>query len=119
MPSTTMFSTRSRSGRPDRPRARTAASNTCSGSDAAASNMPIESSTVISDHLERGTDALGLRLRQQSLVLRIVGRRRLVDEHHRDVVADLVLALEPRVVERLLVLEVEQRPLVLRAGQDL
>jgi len=67
---------------------------------------------------EGGPDALGPGLGHQAVVLGAVDRLRLVDEHHRDVVADGVAPLEARVVQGLLVLEVEQRALVLGAGQD-
>src|SRR5258705_9811373 len=120
MPSTTMCSIRSRFGSPSRPRAATAASKTCSGRWAATSHIPAVSRTSSTrSGIERRADALGVGLRREPLVLRIVGGDGLVDEHHRDVVADLVLPLEPRVVEDLLVLEVQQGALVLRAGQDL
>src|SRR5437588_6889715 len=94
MPSTTMFSMRSRSGSPERPRARTAASKTCSGIDVAAATIPIESSTSLMSRLERRLDAGRVGLRDQALVLGVVDGGRLVDEHHGDVVAHLVLALE-------------------------
>ena len=42
-----------------------------------------------------------------------------VDEHDRDVVLHEVAPLQPRVVERVLVGEVQQRALVLGAGEDL
>ena len=58
-------------------------------------------------------------LAEQARVLGVVDRLGLVDQHDRDVVADRVAALEARVVERRLVLEVEQRALVLRAREDL
>jgi hypothetical protein len=68
--------------------------------------------------LERRFDALGGGLVEESLVLGVVHGLGLVDQHDRDVVLDRVPALEPRVVERVLALEVQQRALVLRARQD-
>ena len=58
-----------------------------------------------------------LRLRtDDALVLGVVDRARLVDEHHRDAVGvDAVGDMQPRVVE--LVAGVDQRTVVLRAGQ--
>ena len=53
------------------------------------------------------------------VVLGVVDGLGLVDQHDRDVVAHRVAPLQPRVVERRLVLEVEQRALVLRAREDL
>ena len=61
--------------------------------------------------------ALGLG--EQPVVLGVVDRLGLVDEHDRDVVLDGVAALQPRVVERVLVLEVQERALVVGAGEDL
>src|SRR5438552_9366004 len=72
-----------------------------------------------SGRVERGPDAVGLGLAHQPLVLVVVDRLRLVDEHHGDVVLDRVTPLEARVVERVLVREVEQRTLVLGTGEDL
>ena len=49
----------------------------------------------------------------------VVDRLGLVDQHDRDVLADGVAPLQAGVVERVLVGEVEQRALVLGAGEDL
>ena len=68
--------------------------------------------------LERRLDALGLGLGQQPLVLGVVDRLGLVDQHDRDVVLDRVATLQAGVVERVLALEVEERTLVLGAGED-
>ena len=59
--------------------------------------------------------ACGLGL--EALVLVGAHRFGLVDEHHRDPVDDAVAAVEPGVVKRFLVGEVEEGPLVLRAGE--
>src|SRR5215211_5586479 len=69
--------------------------------------------------LERRLDPLGLRLAHQPAVLGVVDGLRLVDQHDRDVVAHGVAALEARVVQRALVLEIEERALVLGTGEDL
>ena len=61
----------------------------------------------------------GLGLGQQALVLGVVDRLGLVDQHDGMSSWMRVAALEARVVERVLVLEVEQRALVLGAGEDL
>ena len=52
-------------------------------------------------------------------VLGVVDGLGLVDEHDRDVVTDGVPALQARVVQGRLRLEVEERSLVLRASEDL
>src|SRR5260370_374786 len=67
---------------------------------------------------ERRPDAGGVGLGSQPVVFGVADGLRFVDEHDRDVVADGVAALEPRVVQRRFVGEVQQRPLVLGAGQD-
>src|SRR5437879_6430743 len=72
-----------------------------------------------SGRVERRLDTVGLGLAQEPLVLGVVDGLRLVDEHHGDVVLDRVAPLEPGVVERVLVLEVEERALVLGTGEDL
>ena len=66
-----------------------------------------------------GASPSSLDLGHDSPVFCVVDRLGLVDQHHRDVVADRVATLQARVVERVLVGEVVQRPLVLRAGEDL
>src|SRR5207302_5579980 len=120
MPRTTTWSISPASGRPGSPRARSAAASTCSGREAVASSMPWESSAIRAPLLlEGGLDALGLGLGQQAVVLGVVDRLGLVDEHDRDVVANRVAPLQAGVVQAVLVLEVEQRALVLRAGEDL
>src|SRR4051812_30108256 len=68
---------------------------------------------------EGGLDAGARGRGHEPLVLRVAHGLGLVDEHDRDVVADRVAPLQPGVVERLLVGEVEQRALVLGTGQDL
>src|SRR4029453_15397098 len=123
MPSTRTLSTSSAAGRPSIPAPPPAAPATSSGKRAAWPNMSRLSSTSLvawdMSAFERGGDALRLGLGQQTLVLGVVDGLGLVDKHDRDVFADGVAALEPGVVQRVLVLEVEQRPLVLRAGEDL
>ena len=52
-------------------------------------------------------------------MLGVVDSLGFVDEHDRDVVSHGVAALEARVVQGALVLEVEERALVLGAGEDL
>ncbi len=52
-------------------------------------------------------------------MLRVVDCLRLVDQHDGNVVDDRVPQLQPRVVEALLVLEIEERALVARAGQNI
>ncbi len=112
-----------RQGREDRPSPGRAGPRrrTCSGSPAVSSNIPSVSSTTSAYRLrvEGRFDALGLRLGAEPLVLGVVDRLGLVDQHDRDVVGDPVAEPQARVVQRLLVGEVEQRPLVLGAGQDL
>src|SRR3546814_13916706 len=65
------------------------------------------------------SDVCSSDLGQEALVLGVVDRLGLVDQHDRYVVTDGVAALQARVVERVLVLEVQERALVVRAGQDL
>ncbi len=48
----------------------------------------------------------------------VVDGGRLLDEHHGDVVADLVRAAQPWVEEHLFTVEVVQRALVFGAGED-
>src|SRR5918995_172775 len=122
MPSTTTLSISSAGGSPPMPVEALAASATCSGKRAARPNMSWLSSTSlapVTSTIEGRGDALRLGLGQEAVVLGVVDGLGLVDQHDRDVLADGVAALEPRVVERVLVLEVEQRALVLRAGEDL
>src|SRR5690554_5915861 len=119
IPRMTTFSTASWLGRPSRPSARRAAAATWSGRAAARSNMPIESRMSLTSGLEGGSDPVGLGLGDEPLVLLVGDGLGLVDEHDRDVVGDGVPALQPGVVEALLVLEVEERTLVLGAGEDL
>src|SRR6478735_2836665 len=76
------------------------------------------SCTRASAGVERRLDRLALDDRHQPLVLGIVDDRRLVDQHHRDVVADVVAATKTRVVEDRLALEVVQRALVVGARED-
>ena len=54
-----------------------------------------------------------------AVVFGIVDGRGLRDQHHGNAVADVVATVEPRVVEQGLALEVIERALVLRAGEDL
>src|SRR5438876_5197787 len=72
-----------------------------------------------SGRVERWLDTVGLGLAQEPFVLGVVDGLRLVDEHHWDVVLHCIAPLEPGVVERVLVLEVEERALVLGIGEDL
>src|SRR3954454_9576982 len=88
MPSTTMCSMRSLFGNPFRPRAATDASNTCSGRLAVTSHIPAVSRT---SGIERGLHAVGCGLGREARVFGRISGDGLVDEHHRDVVADLVL----------------------------
>ena len=53
------------------------------------------------------------------VVFGIVDGLGLVDQHDRDVVLDAVAPLQPRVVQRALVGEVQQRALVFGTGEDL
>ena len=90
---------------------------------AAASNMPRVSSRrsrhAAVSRRRSGSMPSASALASEPVVLGVVDRLGLVDEHDRDVVLDRVAPLEARVVERVLVLEVEQRALVLGAGEDL
>src|SRR3954452_1420372 len=120
MPSTTTFSIASRSGNPVTPSAAFTASATCSGKASVTSHIPsVSRRASVTSAIERRLDALRGGLGDEPLVLRVVDRLGLVDEHDRDVVADRVPALEARVVQRVLRLEVEERALVLRAREDL
>ena len=119
------------SGPTARPAAR--AASICSGSPAVAPHISSESTasgdagppTAVvtprpSPPVVAGLlGAAGLGLGHQALVLGVVDVDRLVDQHDRDVVDDLVDALQARVVEDVLVVEEEQRALVLGAGQEL
>ena len=103
------------------------ASATCSGRLRVASRMPWLSRGVRprggvggGGHCSKcRPDAVGLGLGQQPLVLGVVDRLGLVDEHDGDPVPDRVAALGAGVVERVLVGEVEERAPVGGAGQDL
>src|SRR5438477_12274075 len=68
---------------------------------------------------EGGGKAFGLDLAHDAVVLVARDGDGFVDEHDGDAVAHVVAQLEARVVERVLVDEVIQRTLVLRAGKDL
>src|SRR6478672_7668435 len=96
------------------------AAASCSGMALSASPSPNES-TAIATRLrgEGRLDAVRRGLGLEARRLGVVDRLGLVDQHDRDVVAHCVAALQTRVVEARLVLEVEQRPLVLRAREDL
>src|SRR5581483_11490681 len=126
IPRTTTFSTISLRGSPDRPRPASAARSTCSGSPSVTSSMPrlsrgrgsVTRRSSPGSLLEGRADPVGLRLVQKAIVLGIGDRLGLVDEHDRDVVADGVPPVQPRVVQGVLVDEIQQRTLVLRARQD-
>ena len=132
MPSTTTFSTCSRLGQARRGRGRPpTAASTCSGRPAVASHMS-SVSRASGDGGRSGraigrvtapalpvADAAGVGLGHQPVVLGVVDRGRLVDQHDRDAVAHRVAAVQARVVEPVLVGEVQQRALVLGAGQHL
>ena len=80
----------------------------------------MNSGTVTIDvRVERRRDRIALDDGHQTIVFAVVDGRRLVDQHHRDVVADLVAAMQTRVVQDRLGLEVVQRTLVVGAGEDL
>src|SRR5205807_2278772 len=68
---------------------------------------------------ERGHDPFRFGFGEQPGVLVVADALGLVDEHDRDVVLDEIAPLEARVVQRVLVGEVQQRALVLRTGEDL
>src|SRR5688572_5952614 len=106
MPSTRTLSIDSRSGSPPISAPAAAASSTCSGRPAAASNIPSVSSTscvpasaaisptsLLGVRLERGLDALGSGLGDEPLVLGVVHGLGLVDQHDGDAVVDGVPAL--------------------------
>ena len=98
-------------GKPSAAAPTSAAAATCSGRPAAAANIPRVSrrsdvTWSTSCGLGCGLDSLGLRLGHQPFVLGIVNRFRFIHEHHRNVVANLIATLQPRVVERVLALEV-------------
>src|SRR5262245_26031068 len=115
MPRTTTFSIWSCAGRPSTPRASRAAVSTCSGKAAVTSHIPRVSIRAITvSRLERELDALGRDLGHDALVLGGVDRLGLVDQHHRDVVTDEVLASEAGVVQEVLVQHVVEGPFVLR-----
>src|SRR5207248_5662727 len=94
MPHTTMLRRPSTDGNASAgtaPAARCAASS-CSGRPHTASRKPSESSSppaamAVLRGLERRPHAVGLRLGEQPLVLRVVGVMGLLDQHDRDVVA--------------------------------
>src|ERR1700722_11578384 len=108
LPRTTTCSMSSARGSPGRPRAWRAASCTCSGSDAVNSNMPTLSSTAMvrrlsSGRLEGGVDPLGRGFRHEPLVLGVIDRLGFIDQHDRYVLGNGVAALEPGVVQAVLV----------------
>src|SRR5690606_2665522 len=93
------------------------AAASCSGRPNSASRRPSESFTICSG-AQGGAHTFGFGLGREPGVLGVVDGGGLLHEHHRDVVSDVVATLQARVVEGLLRLEVEQRTLVLRAGED-
>src|SRR6478609_9425309 len=91
-PTTTTLATSSWAGRPTPGSTATAASAatvSCSGRAATASNIPTVSRITGSD-LEGRVDALGLGLGHEAVVLGGLDRGGLVDQHDRDVVTHLV-----------------------------
>src|SRR5262249_32404758 len=100
-----------------RPAASCAAAS-CSGNPQTASRKLSESviaqplpdclAPAAGSRLEGGLDTFASGLVGEALVLGVVDRLCFVDQHDRDVVLHPVTPLEPRVVERRFVLEVEQ-----------
>jgi hypothetical protein len=66
-----------------------------------------------------GFDAIGGGLGHQPIVLGVAHVLGVFDEHVRDPIFDQVPAVEARIVETVLVSEVQERSFVLRAGEDL
>src|SRR5680860_765150 len=122
-PTTTMLSMSPACATPSNGTARAAslAAASCSGRRPTCSRKSSESVGIGKDDLglERRLDTVGFGFGQEPLVLGVAHGLRLVDEHDRDVVPHRVTAMQPRVVQRVLVGEVEQRALVLGAGEDL
>src|SRR5919106_469008 len=125
IPSTSTLSISSPAGSPATDAAASTLDATCSGNARAKPKMSRESvrwsrtnPAIAPSGLERGLDALCVGLGEQPVVLGVVDGLGLVDQHDRDVLTDGVAPLQAGVVERVLVGEVEQRPLVLGAGQD-
>src|SRR2546423_3822197 len=77
------------------------------------------SGKALSSGSEGGRDALLPSPGQERLGLVAGEDGRLVDEHHRDVVAHLVAAATGRAEQEPVGLEVVQRPILVGAGQDL
>src|SRR4051794_35016188 len=122
LPRMTTCSMSSRAGSRSNDHSVAAAAATCSGKPRTAPHMSSESimtSAFPGSSFERGRDAVGVGLGDQAIVLGVVDRLGLVDEHDRDVVLDGVLPLETRVVEAVLALEVEQGTFVLGTREDL
>ena len=78
-----------------------------------------ESTAIVAYASNVGVMPVGVGLGEEALVLGVVDRLGLVDQHDRDVVAHLVATLEAGVVERRFVFEVQERSLVLGAREDL
>ena len=134
IPSTTTFSTRSWPGRPPMPWAADTAASTCSGRPAVAPHMSRESTgsgdgwTVAvapavavtkadAPPVDAAPPASALAVRRACSASSTA--RRLVDQHDRDAVPHRVAAVEPGVVEQVLVGEVQERALVLGTGQHI
>ena len=76
-------------------------------------------SLLLVGSFEIGLHAVGGSLCHQPLVLGVVNVLGVLDEHVRDAIFDEVPTSQARVVEGILVSEVQERPFVLRAGEDL
>jgi hypothetical protein len=74
---------------------------------------------MLLDGDEGGLDAFGIDAGHETSMLGIVHTYRLIDQHHRNAIANFVLTVQPRVIEKVICREVIERPLVLRAGEDL
>src|SRR5207237_8285047 len=86
-------------------------------SDAGSRCSPSDRSWRWRTLVEGGLDAIGLGLGHEALVLVIGDGLGLVDEHDGDVVANGVAPFQARVVQGVLVLEVQEATLFLRARQ--
>jgi hypothetical protein len=80
----------------------------------------IEHPDGVEDHsgLECRSNCVCCSLCHQALMLGVIDASSFINEHDRDVAADFIPALQPRVVQKIFISEVQQWALVLRTSED-
>jgi hypothetical protein len=84
------------------------------------SRRRIEHPDAVEDHsgLKRRSDCVCCSLRHETLMLGVIDNPSFIDQHDRDIASDFVPALQSRVVQKILVGEIQQWSLVLRTSKN-